>query len=589
MMDEFFPIGVTYRASLPKDERTSDLDEIADAGFNCIRIYAGMRKPDDLDQVLALASERDLKLLVTLDYQYTAVGSAEPCMESTLFDQGMEEFFHHRVEQFVKNSAVAAWVVPIPNPSDVDFEEVALRAIRAVDPDRPIIIESQEAPGKATGPVGISCRISDLPPIGSAVPWQKERYIGYMLRRAASVSNGTGAIAMSLQAGPSSEWVDFSPEDVGISIWTALANGARGLIFDRWDPGEVPTRDGSIKTIDGKCWHGLKRIMADIRRIFELPGLMRGRPVQAAAAVLAPSSILIPPPIGRIEGAYRLLADNFVSVAFLDDSSLYEDLNRYSVVYIPYLPSCSEQLGAALIRYVQDGGCLIAEAPVATTDEEGQPYSEAPGVGLSELFGCKVRNEFTERATPVATTGIAQGVFTYVGANLRFYVDGPVQTVDVQAGRSSITEFLDEKTLIPSGPAVIIGKYGEGKTCYIAASLSSAYYGMEHPYPRELISGVLDWFECPRQVEVTGLTKGFENEFEVGVIEEIDHSNRRAIICINHADRSVNPTLVLKTGPASVVRELITDTNVQTSIDADRLHIPTHVPERDVRVYYEIE
>jgi hypothetical protein len=166
-------------------------------------------------------------------------------------------------------------------------------------------------------------------------------------------------------------------------------------------------------------------------------------------------------------------------------------------------------------------------------------------------------------------------------------MDGPTRELDVEPGRSAILDNLDPCSLRPIGPAAIIGKYGQGKAVFIAGSLSSAYYGMENYDIRELMSGVLDWLDVRRQAEVSGITKGFENEFEVGVLEGIDDENRRAVVCLNHSSVSVHPTLILSTGPESIVRELFTNTDALFEVSGDELRIMTHIPEREVRVYYE--
>ncbi|MBI2844223.1 MAG: beta-galactosidase trimerization domain-containing protein [Armatimonadetes bacterium] len=580
-MNDFFPVGVTYGATLPRDEWEADMSEIEGSGFNCIRVLAGVHSPEDFSYILDLASDHDIRVMVALDYRITADTACEPCLSDEPTAPGVEKFLKSTVERLKAHKAIYAWMVPTPDPSHPANWQIS--AIKSVDQTRPVITEVRDAPVGVPAPVAVSCRLGDLPPVATAAKWQKERYVGYVLRRARRAE----ALAMSLQAGPSSGWIDFGPLDIGVMTWTCVANGARGLIYDRWDPGDSPTREPSIKTIDGKYWHGIKRIAADMREAVRIPGLFFARPPRAAAAVLMPRSPDLPPPDGRAEGAYRLLADNFISVEFIDETASLDDLRAYKTVYIPYLPTCPKPFASDLTQYVRGGGSVIAESPFAQADESGDAYPEVPGAGLAEVFGCKSRGEAGEDACPVSTTGIAQGVFTYVGSNIRFYIDGPTEELDVQSGRAAIVDFLERRTLLPSGPAMVIGKFGEGKTAYIAGSLSSAYYGIEHPYVRELLSGLFDWLEVPRQVEVSGLTKGRENEFEVGVLEGIDPEGRRAVICVNHSDMTVHPALTLPLGPPSVVRELFTISEAQADTSGNQLRIMTHVPERGVRAYYE--
>ena len=582
-MEKFFPIGITYGATLPREERDNDLAEIADAGFNCIRISTCPHSSADLEYILNLAESCGLKVLVSLDYH------SEHCIEAIPFDREVDKFFSAMTERLWRYNSIAAWIVKVPDPFDADFEESAIHAIKSIDPTRPVISESAGVPSKVSGLLGVSCLIDDLPPAALSTYWQKERYIGFNLRIAKSAAGATDVLAMPLQSSPSAGWIDFMPEDVAMFTWSALANGAKGLIYNCWDPCQTSARETSIKGIDGKIWPGLKRIAADIRKLTELPGILGGRTVMPSAAIMMPSSHKLPPPTSRLEGAYRLLADNYVSVAFISDLASAEGLSKYTAVYAPYLPNVTESLASAIIEYIMEGGAFIAEAPFAVMNEHGESYQTKPGAGLSEIFGCRVTDDKISGMRAVTTTSIAQGVFTYVGANLKFFIDGPSQEIEVQPGRSTILEFLDPRTHRSAGPAIIIGKIGKGKAVYIAGCLSSAYYGIEHLYIHELVSGVLDWFEIPRQVEVRGLTKGFENRFEVGVIEGIDSAGHRAAICINHSNATVHPTLVLKPGKSAKVRELFTNTEAQTRLSEDELSIMTHVPERDVRIYYEAD
>lgn len=598
-MDGFFPIGVDYGGTLPREEWENDFREISETGFNYVRVIAGQRTPDELDYILDLAGKWDVGVLVTLDHRILA-GEEEPRdLSDKSFRQEVEaNLYRPVIERLSERRSVMAWVIPIEDRilemrEGVESLDWQITTVGLLDPSRAVVKEATHPPigvhklPKLAGPVGVPCRIQV--PLAWA-PWQGERYIGSVLRTAAGASGSADLWAMHLQAGPSWDRMYFGPNDAAMVFWSCIANGAKGLVFDRWDPGPEPNRYGSIKNVNGHIWHGLKRMAADIRRLNELPGLLIGTPAPPAAAILRAKAELAALPLHKwSQGAYRLLADNFVSTSFVfvDDQASIKELREYSVVYVPFLPRCSRQFADTLAEYVRTGGALIAEAPFAIEDEDGRPYAEAPGAGLGEVFGCKSRGVIPHGPRPVATTSIAQGVFTYVGANSRFFIEAPTEDLEVEAGRSAILDFLDPRTLRATGPAAVIGKFGEGKTAYFAGNFSEAYRFSESWYARELMSGVLDWMETRRQAEVSGLTKGFENEFEVGIIQGIDDANRRAFICINHSDMNVHPTLTAPPGPESVIRELFTNSEVQAQLSGGELTLMTHVPQREVRIYYE--
>ena len=72
-----------------------------------------------------------------------------------------------------------------------------------------------------------------------------------------------------------------------------------------------------------------------------------------------------------VRGWHRLLWEASIPVDFLEASDLEEQGRRYKVLILPFPLSLSEEVASRLLRYVEQGGCLISEASPGRMDEHG--------------------------------------------------------------------------------------------------------------------------------------------------------------------------------------------------------------------------
>lgn len=587
-MEPFFPIGVDYGGTLPREEWRNDIRQIDEAGFNCIRVFVGERTPNELDYILDLAEDRGLKVLVEFSYWYLReeIGIST---KDEAFMPAVVDYCRSIVARLHLRQCVHSWIVDMLWPYDGVVGESLIQAITEADPDRLVAKDWVYSGVKSPGVSVVYSRMSSALSNPAESLRREEMAIGFMVRH--SATRGKADIWASHLTGGVLWLTDYEPRDISQVTWATLGHGAKGLLYGHWDPSSNFPAIAHLKSIEYSLWNVLKRISSDISRIQSQPGILRATPLRPNVAVLTSKND------GRL-AVYRLLADNLVSVGFIGEDATLDELRVFSAIYVPMLKHCPRELADKLNEYVHSGGSLIAQAMTAVMDDEDKLNPLVPGLGLDEVFGCRWRGNPAEllspvtkepkrQSRPVATTSIAQGVFTTVGANSRFYLEGPTVDLDVDPGKSAILDFLDPRTLNPIGPAAVVGKYGAGKTVFIAGNLSKTYYDTENHHARELMSGVLDWLEVPRQVEMEGLTKGFENRFEVTVMEGLDDENRRAVICLNHSHATHHPTFTLPLRAPSVIRELLTGETIEARISNDQISFDTHVPEREVRVYYE--
>ena len=79
-------------------------------------------------------------------------------------------------------------------------------------------------------------------------------------------------------------------------------------------------------------------------------------------------------------------------------------------LYLPSETTLSPQILTALLRYVREGGRVVAEMPVALQDESGAFLATGKGSLFEMLFGASVANLHLETETPVNELGLPAGL-----------------------------------------------------------------------------------------------------------------------------------------------------------------------------------
>ena len=87
-------------------------------------------------------------------------------------------------------------------------------------------------------------------------------------------------------------------------------------------------------------------------------------------------------------GAWKLLRDLRIPGDFVSDVQAMEGrLDQYKVVILPWLANLTPSLVQRLRQFVEQGGTLIADRMLGIYDENGGIFPQAPGYGLTEVFG----------------------------------------------------------------------------------------------------------------------------------------------------------------------------------------------------------
>ncbi|MBR4220192.1 MAG: beta-galactosidase [Victivallales bacterium] len=135
-----------------------------------------------------------------------------------------------------------------------------------------------------------------------------------------------------------------------------------------------------------------------------------------------------------------------------------DGLKGRKILFLPFTVAFDRALEAPLLKFVEDGGILIADIRALRTDEHGTPFPLDDNQPLLKLFGVK--------RTPETTVTYKQSTVTIKDLESR---------IDLQNAKLSC---MDWETITAAGaepwathangtPAIFTRNYGKGITCYL--------------------------------------------------------------------------------------------------------------------------
>jgi hypothetical protein len=143
-------------------------------------------------------------------------------------------------------------------------------------------------------------------------------------------------------------------------------------------------------------------------------------------------------------GAYKLLWDLQIPADCLAENNL-EEMSQYRLLLLPMVENMTPEVAERLRRFVEEGGTLIAESPLAYRDGEGLLQYSAPAFGLEKVFGCRTRDrESRETAPPILCPEGEASVYRFWseyellgGEALARYADGEAAVVRHRYGKGT--------------------------------------------------------------------------------------------------------------------------------------------------------
>jgi len=198
-----------------------------------------------------------------------------------------------------------------------------------------------------------------------------------------------------------------------------------------------------------------------------------------------------------LQGLHRAFYEQGIRVDFLHVSDLKERANRYRLLIVPYPVMISRPHVQELIKYVEQGGTLLAEARAGWLDEKGQAFPVIPGGGLDQVLGCR-----ESRLLPVEKTG-----------RMTISQDHPALPF-LRSGDSLDTVFFEETFEINDKKAEILGKSqdgqpmlvlksdGKGRAIVAGSFIGLAYQHFQNPNNGRFLTGLADWLGIKPDPEI---------------------------------------------------------------------------------------
>lgn len=379
------------------------------------------------------------------------------------------------------------------------------------------------------------------------------------------LQGGFGTVALNVGS-------TVTPEDIRVWAWSALARGAKGINFYAWYPMSSGYESGGFGLIqlDGTVTERA-RVAGSVARVVDRNQrlFLDARPPQAEVAVVynplahftggrqrdtatgGPQGEVAGIERDSLLGVYRALFGRNVPLDYVHIKELSEEtLRPYKLVILPYPLMLPEAAAAPLKRYVENGGTLVAEARLGWNNERGYASERIPGMGLSEVMGCR------ETAVQVAARG--RSGLRWTGEAIPGMKAGDLlpgrwyeETLEPLSGEARVVA-----RFTGGAAGAVVSRYGRGRTLMLGTYLSAAYESSPSAAAQRFYAGLLEWAGVAAPVASAG-----EN-IEVRLLEA---AGGKLAFLFNHGTQTVETNTVLRLGGEWRATDLISGGEIPVS------------------------
>jgi hypothetical protein len=226
--------------------------------------------------------------------------------------------------------------------------------------------------------------------------------------------------------------------------------------------------------------------------------------------------------MANVLGAFRAAVEAHRVLAVINDWNLNPaDLAPYKVLILANTACLDDAQAAAIERFVERGGGLVASLDASLFDESGNPR---PNFALARVFGVEHRGaiaasghreeldvnflksigpDYWEKRKNVfdfkqdVNSFLNRGRMpTYVGANSVTFKGPAVRVVPTSATAQVVGTLrlkADEGAGTAEVPGAVAHTFGRGRVVYFAGGFDAAYYLYAYPYQRLLLANAIDW------------------------------------------------------------------------------------------------
>jgi hypothetical protein len=233
--------------------------------------------------------------------------------------------------------------------------------------------------------------------------------------------------------------------------------------------------------------------------------------------------------LASVFGTFRTVLEEHLPVTLVCDWNLTDDdLAPYKLLVLPNAACLSDRQCAAVRRFVENGGGLVASLDASLCDEFGDPRKD---FALADLFGASHGGVIaaTPQQQEELDANFARGLDDAYWEkrknvfDLRVQLGGEVPGVERRLlsdarleqliGRESVTFkgpavkalATDDATVLahawPKGsdekeaasPMILARRHGKGRVVYLAGGIDAAYYSYPYPYQRRILAQAMRW------------------------------------------------------------------------------------------------
>jgi beta-galactosidase len=231
-------------------------------------------------------------------------------------------------------------------------------------------------------------------------------------------------------------------------------------------------------------------------------------------------------------GLHRAFLEQQIPLDFVHPMDVVHDkLGQYKILFLPYPVMISKPVTEGVVRYIQNGGTVVAEARLAWNDERGFSSDEIPGMGLTKVFGARekvirpVEKPEIVLGSNAAILGLAPGT--------RAVAEAFEEELEPMPGAVVLGRFAD------GAPAIVENTYGKGKAILVGSFLAMAYQRQQTEATKQVLLALARSAGVAPEVTVTG-----DNTSQVEV-RRLVGSGVQFLFAFNHGDHPADAKIAV--------------------------------------------
>ena len=270
-------------------------------------------------------------------------------------------------------------------------------------------------------------------------------------------------------------------------------------------------------------------------------------------------------------GLFKALYERNITVDVLrmDRNIDLQTLKSYKILFLPFQIVMRRSIAKLLKEYVQQGGCVVADARTATIDEHDFAYRVSPGAGLDSLFGANRPDWKGSRSFYKIKMDTDYNSLEFGGKYFR-------DQLKLYAHAKVLGEFEDNDE-----PAVIENNYGKGKAILSAVPLGASYYNKNDNPVNKLI------VDFCKNAGVTPYAKFISKDGFINLkVHKLDKDY--ILYAINSDNKIKSGIIKLSTGNKKIksVMDIISNNQMSYEQKKNILSIPAEFNKHQVMVFY---